>query len=165
MARAPTTLRITRTVVGPEGAPELGNAPGGGPKLGGGPNLGRRGGSDNGPRSGNRSGESGPKRRENKKPNDKNGKKGKSKGKTARPGDDLDVSDGLSDGMVQQLLRLQRKEWDKVQYVPKYAKGSEAAKSLVEEGKAFFEGSKPEPEVRVWGRLEKTIGIVGMHGA
>jgi hypothetical protein len=151
--------------VGSEGAAASGNKFGAGPKLGGGPNLGRRGGNENGPRSGNRPGESGPKRRERKKPDDKDGKKGKSKGKTARSGDDLDVSDGLSDGMVQQLLRLQRNEWDKVQYVPKYAEGSEAVKSLVEEGKALFEGSKPEPEVRVWGRLEKTIGIAGMHGA
>lgn len=67
--------------------------------------------------------------------------------------------------MVQHLLRLQRKEWDRVVYEPKYAHGSTAAKELIEEGKRLFQGEVKIPATRTGGRLEKTIGIAGMHGA
>lgn len=69
----------------------------------------------------------------------------------------------LSDGMVQLLLRLQRQEWDKKKYEPKYAPGSKAAQELIEAGKKLFEGQKPV--VKKWGKLEHVIGVVGMHGA
>jgi hypothetical protein len=78
---------------------------------------------------------------------------------------DVKVQDTLSDGMVQHLLRLQRKEWDRVDYEPKYAPGSAAARELIEEGKRFFQGEVKVPASRTGGRLEKTIGVVGMHGA
>jgi hypothetical protein len=65
--------------------------------------------------------------------------------------------------MVQHLLRLQRKEWDRVPYEPKYAAGSLAANELIHAGRELFAGDAPP--VKVWGRLEKTLGIVGMHGA
>jgi hypothetical protein len=65
--------------------------------------------------------------------------------------------------MVIQLARLQRKEWDRVPYEPKYAHGSAAALELLEQGKKLFQGEKPK--VTKVGRLERRIGIVGMHGA
>ena len=79
------------------------------------------------------------------------------------PGEVPTIQDTLSDGMVQHLLRLQRKEWDDMPYEPKYAHGSEAAKELVTLGKSLFEGEKPE--IKKPGKLEKRLGIVGMHGA
>lgn len=69
----------------------------------------------------------------------------------------------ITDSMVQQLLRLQRKEWDKTPYEPKYAPGSFAANELIHTGRELFRGDVPD--VKVWGRLEKRIGVVGMHGA
>jgi hypothetical protein len=65
--------------------------------------------------------------------------------------------------MVQHLLRLQRKEWDRVPYEPKYTPGSLAANELIHTGRELFAGEAPP--IKVWGRLEKTLGIVGMHGA
>jgi hypothetical protein len=76
---------------------------------------------------------------------------------------DIDASTTLSDGMVRHLLRLQRKEWDRVPYEPKYAPGSFAAQELIHEGRELFRGEVPP--VKYWGKLEKRIGIVGMHGA
>lgn len=73
------------------------------------------------------------------------------------------ISDDLSDSMVQQILRVQRKEWDRVPYEPKYAPGSFAANELIHTGRELFRGEAPP--IKVWGRLEKTLGIVGMHGA
>jgi hypothetical protein len=73
------------------------------------------------------------------------------------------VEDTLTDGMVQLLLRLQRKEWDRVKYEPKYAHGSKAAQELIEAGKKLFQGDPPK--VKKPGRLEYTIGIQNMHGA
>lgn len=65
--------------------------------------------------------------------------------------------------MVHQLLRLQRKEWDRVSYEPKYAHGSFEANKLIHEGRELFRGeSRP---VKIWGRLERSIGVVGMFGA
>lgn len=137
MVRAPANLRITR------------GAPGSGPS---GPNLRGRSG-PGGKRSGAGGRESAPKRREKK----AGGPKRK------RGPQDLKVEDTLSDGMVQHLLRLQRKEWDRVPYEPKYAQGSEATKELIEAGKKLFQGE--EPTVKVPGPLEKRLGIAGMHGA
>jgi hypothetical protein len=76
---------------------------------------------------------------------------------------DIDASTTLSDGMVRHLLRLQRKEWDRTPYEPKYAPGSFAAQELIHEGRELFRGEAPP--VKYWGKLEKRIGIVGMHGA
>jgi hypothetical protein len=69
----------------------------------------------------------------------------------------------LSDGMVKMLYRLQRQEWDRVAYEPKYNHGSFAANELIHKGREFFRGEVPP--VKIWGRLEKTIGVVGMFGA
>ena len=156
MVRAPAQLRITRQPTGPD-------VPGG--VSSGGPFLGRRGGPGGERKPIGRSGEAAPRQRERKK--ERKGEGVRKGGKSQAPAglEDMTVEEGLSDGMVQQLLRLQRKEWDKIQYEPKYAHGSQAATQLIEEGKAFFEGEKPPPKVRVWTRLEKRIGIVGMHGA
>lgn len=76
---------------------------------------------------------------------------------------DIDFSSTLSDGMVRNLLRLQRKEWDRVPYEPKYAAGSFAANELIHEGRELMRGEVPP--VKIWGRLEKRIGVVGMFGA
>ena len=85
------------------------------------------------------------------------------KTKSRKANTDVKIEDTLSDGMVQQLLRLQRKEWDPVPYEPKYAHGSKEALDLIEAGKKLFEGEVPT--VKVPGPLEKRLGIVGMHGA
>lgn len=141
MVRAPANLRITRNA--------------GGPGIRG-PNL--RGGRSAGPRenrSVGRGSEAAPKRRERKAATASAG--------ANKPGQDVTVEDTLSNGMIQQLLRLQRKEWDKKSYEPKYAHGSQAAMELIETGKKLFEGEVPT--VKKPGRLEYRIGIAGMHGA
>lgn len=76
---------------------------------------------------------------------------------------DVDASTTLSDGMVHHLLRLQRKEWDRKPYEPKYAKGSFAANELIHAGRELCKGETPP--VKIWGPLEKRIGVVGMFGA
>ena len=145
MARAPSKLRITRntTVGSMRGGPNLrgrdGNARGG--------QKGRAG-------PGNR-GDGGPKRRE----------------RDRESGDaplitsvaETDPSSTLSDGMVHHLLRLQRKEWDRVPYEPKYAQGSFAANELIHAGRELFKGESPP--VKLWGPLEQRIGVVNMFGA
>jgi len=144
MARAPSNLRIQS------------NARGGG--MRGGPNLrGRSAGRGRGGKEG--SGPSGqrdtrPKRRER-----KAGDGG------ARPTNvaDVDPAETLSDGMVLHLLRLQRKEWDRTPYEPKYVLGSFAAQELIHEGRELFKGESPP--VKIWGELEQRIGVVGMFGA
>ncbi|PSN69796.1 hypothetical protein BS50DRAFT_618778 [Corynespora cassiicola Philippines] len=73
------------------------------------------------------------------------------------------IDDDLSDGMVQHLLRLQRKQWDRFNYEPKYAHGSEEAKELVQAGKDLFKGEVPT--VKTVGTLERRLGVVGMYGA
>ncbi|KAF2750651.1 hypothetical protein M011DRAFT_178103 [Sporormia fimetaria CBS 119925] len=140
MVRAPTQLRITRDPTGPrDGAP--------GARTGG-PNLrGRR------PPGGARPGQPGSRRRE---------QRPQRQGPPKQAQDTIE--DELSDGMVKQLLRLQRKEWDKVPYEPKYAKGSPAALELLEAGKKLFEGEKPKVKTELERKLERTIGVVGMHG-
>ena len=140
MARAPAQLRVTR------------NAPSA--KKNTGPNLrGRNAGGKGGNRTG---GARAPKKREGK----GGGKKGPD---PTRMGEDVTLEHGLSDGMVQHLLRLQRKEWDRVPYEPKYAPGSYAANELIHAGRELFRGEAPP--VKVWGRLEQKLNIVGMHGA
>lgn len=81
----------------------------------------------------------------------------------AKNPEDEPLEQTLDDGMVEQLLRLQRKEWDRVPYEPIYAHGSKAALELVEEGKKLFEGQAPKVKTSPT-RLERRIGIVGMHG-
>ncbi|PVI08181.1 hypothetical protein DM02DRAFT_690672 [Periconia macrospinosa] len=138
MARAPSKLRISRMVVG---------SPTGGP--GGGP-------------GGRRPGPSSPR---GTRPGDKpRGRKPKAddaakntRSQVPRP------EDHLSDGMLAHLARLQKKEWEKKPYEPKYAPGSLAANELIHLGRELFRGESPD--VKVWGRLEERIGVVGMHGA
>jgi hypothetical protein len=65
--------------------------------------------------------------------------------------------------MIQHLLRLQRGQWDRKPYEPKYAPGSFAANQLIHQGRELFRGEAPP--VKIWGRLEKAIGVVGMHNA
>ena len=141
MARAPAQLRITR------------NAPNAQRNVG--PNLRGR---NAGGTGGNRGGAArGPKKREGK------GGPRKKGVDPSRMGQNTTVDQGLSDGMVQHLLRLQRKEWDRVPYEPKYAQGSFAANELIHAGRELFRGEAPP--VKVWGHLEKKLNVVGMHGA
>lgn len=143
MARAPSKLRITRNA-----NPTVGSMRG--------PNLRARDGK--GPqRSGGNSGSDarGPKKRE------KNKSSGSAPQRTGVA--DVNPATTLSDGMVHHLLRLQRKEWDRVPYEPKYAKGSFAANELIHTGRELFKGESPP--VKIWGSLEKRIGVVGMFGA
>jgi hypothetical protein len=76
---------------------------------------------------------------------------------------DVSIGETISDSMKQQLLRLQRKEWDRVPYEPKYAEGSFAANELIHAGRELFKGEAPP--VKIWGPLEHRIGVVGMFGA
>lgn len=48
-------------------------------------------------------------------------------------------------------------------YEPKYTPGSFAANELIYKGKELFAGESPP--VKVWGRLERKIGVVGMYNA
>lgn len=144
MVRGPTQFRAPRN-------PTVGS-------MRGGPNLRgrdgkpgqdqRRGGSGGG-------GGSGPKRRD----------KVKSSAESAPPktAAETDLADTLSDGMIHHLMRIQRKEWDRTPYEPKYAKGSFAANELIHAGRELFKGESPP--VKIWGPLEKRIGVVGMFGA
>jgi hypothetical protein len=153
MARAPSTLRISRQETGGSRGPRLR-----------GPNLrGREGGRPGGPggesrgkggAAGGNRGDAGPKKRD----------------KTSGSEDNIPTTiaetplgDTLSDPMMQQILRLQRKEWDRVPYEPKYAKGSFAANELIHAGRELFRGESPP--VKIWGALERRIGVVGMFGA
>ncbi|KAF1360569.1 hypothetical protein EJ07DRAFT_43860, partial [Lizonia empirigonia] len=101
-----------------------------------------------------RSREQGPKRRERKSGDD---------GAQRMNASDVKTESTLSDGMVQHLLRLQRKAWDRTPYEPKYAPGSFAANQLIHAGRELFRGEAPP--VKIWGMLEKRIGVVGMHNA
>ncbi|CBX95454.1 hypothetical protein IAQ61_004279 [Plenodomus lingam] len=142
MVRAPSQLRITRNA----GRTAPGDAPRG-------PNLrGRDGGA---PKGRSKGGDNAPKQRER-----------KAGGGDRPPGTtvaEVNPATTLSDGMVHHLLRLQRKEWDRVQYEPKYAKGSFTANELIHMGRELFRGESPP--VNIFGPLEKAIGVVGMHGA
>ncbi|KAF1999547.1 hypothetical protein P154DRAFT_620967 [Amniculicola lignicola CBS 123094] len=143
MVRAPAALRITR------------NAPSSTTPRG--PNLrGRAGPSSSSTSGGNNRGEQRPKKRER--------KAGGAGAGPKKNKEDVSIEDTLSDGMVQQLYRLQRKEWDKVPYEPKYKHGSSEARELVETGKLLFAGEVPKVKSRQELMLERRIGIVGMHG-
>ncbi|KAF2626947.1 hypothetical protein BU25DRAFT_411468 [Macroventuria anomochaeta] len=141
MVRAPAQLKLSRNTGRP------GNATAGGRR---GPNLRGRDGKPGG--SGSR--EQGPKRRER-----KSGDDGDKKINAA----DVKFESTLSDGMVQHLLRLQRGEWDRKPYEPKYAPGGFEANQLIHAGRELFRGEAPP--VKIWGMLEKRIGVVGMHNA
>lgn len=142
MVRAPAQLKLSRN---------NGPRPGGNASVGGrrGPNLRGRDGKSGGP--GNRS-RDGPKKRDGKQEGDKK----------ADPRD-VKFESTLSDGMIQHLLRLQRGQWDRKPYEPKYAPGSFAANQLIHQGRELFRGEAPP--VKIWGMLEKRIGVVGMHNA
>lgn len=143
MARAPAQLKLSR---GPRGP---GNASVGARR---GPNLRGRDRKPGGSGSGSR--EQGPKKRDR--------KDGDDAGKPMDAGN-IKMEQVLNDGMVQQLLRLQRSEWDRKPYEPKYAPGSFAANQLIHAGRELFRGEAPP--VKRWGMLEKRIGVVGMHNA
>ncbi|KAF1836708.1 hypothetical protein BDW02DRAFT_566800 [Decorospora gaudefroyi] len=160
MVRAnPSGLRITREKVGPA-------APG---RNAQGPNLrGRdRGQGQGGP------GRGGPGRRGPRpdRPNNSAADRAPKKRERASGGEDsmetstrdVPLEDTVEDHMAQQLLRLQRKEWDRVPYEPKYANGSFAASELIHAGRELFRGESAP--VKIWGPLEKRIGVVGMYGA
>lgn len=148
MARAPSQLRVKRT--------DLNNATVGttrGPNLRGRDRDGRK------PSEASKnSSERTPKKRS--RPTGDEGGGGAEKRKGF---DDIEASETLNDGMVRQLLRLQRKEWDRTPYEPKYAKGSFAANELIHAGRELFKGESAP--VKIWGPLERTIGVVGMYGA
>ncbi|KAJ4333645.1 hypothetical protein N0V95_009375 [Ascochyta clinopodiicola] len=143
MARAPAQLKLARNTG------RAGNSTVGAKR---GPNLRGRDRKPDGGASGSR--EQGPKRRE-KKSGDESAKKINAA--------DVKIETTLSDGMVQHLLRLQRGEWDRKPYEPKYAPGSFAANELIHAGRELFRGEAPP--VKMWGLLEKRIGVVGMHNA
>ncbi|KAF1932375.1 uncharacterized protein M421DRAFT_417094 [Didymella exigua CBS 183.55] len=142
MARAPAQLKLSRN----SGSRAGSNASVGGRR---GPNLRGRDEKPGGP--GNRSRDG---------PNKRTGSGGDEERVDAR---DIKFENTLSDGMVQHLLRLQRGQWDRKPYEPKYAPGSFAANQLIHQGRELFRGEAPP--VKIWGRLEKTIGVVGMHNA
>jgi hypothetical protein len=148
MARAPQALRVSRNAT-------VGDTRGPGSVRG--PNLGGRSAGRGGPR-----GERGPGGREQG-PKKRDRKAGDSDSAQPTSIDDVDLATTLSDGMVQHLLRLQRREWDRVPYEPKYKQGSLAANELIHEGRELFRGEIPP--VKYWGPLEKAIGVVGMFGA
>ncbi|CAN9344737.1 unnamed protein product [Alternaria alternata] len=155
MVRAPSTLRVTRqTVDGPARGPARG------PNVRG-PNLRGREGGRPGPGGkraggarGNNRGDGGPQKR-------KKGAGGEESMPTSLA--DVKIEETVSTSMQQQLLRLQRKEWDRVPYEPKYAKGSFAANELIHAGRELFKGEAAP--VKFWGPLEHRIGVVGMFGA
>ncbi|KAF2013190.1 hypothetical protein BU24DRAFT_452141 [Aaosphaeria arxii CBS 175.79] len=142
LVKAPANLRLTRN------APKTGVQ---------GPNLNGRNKAAAGQRPlrpGNRKPAGGPARRDPKL------RQSASEEEDAENQADKDL---LPEGMVQHLLRLQRKEWDRTPYQPKYTKDSKAALDLIENGKKLFQGESPlkkEPS-----KIDKRLGIVGMHGA
>lgn len=150
MVRAPSTLRISRTT-GPGSGPQTG--PNARPARGG-PNLRGRTGPPGGSRGKPGQGGQGPPKRRRVE-------------KDAASTTDFDpdvISSAEIDGPTAQLLyRLQRQQWDRKQYTPKYAPGSFEANELVHWGRELFRGESPP--VKIWGKLERTLGVVGMHGA
>lgn len=146
MVRAPSALRITRDA-----------GPSSGPPRRGGPNLRGRGGPPGAPRGGpNRGGEAGPKRRER-------SDGGDGGGDAPRVDQDVIEPNQIDSSTMQLLYRLQRQQWDRKPYTPKYAPGSFEANELIHAGRELFKGESPP--VKVWGNLERTLNIVGMHGA
>jgi hypothetical protein len=153
--RAPSALRTTS----PGGPPS--RQPKGGPNLrarGGGPPgaNGARGPGGARGAAGNRGGSGGPAKRERGGDKEAAG--------DAPKGDPEGIEAGGIDGsMMQTLYRMQRNMWDRKPYEPKYAPGSFAANELIHAGRELFRGESPP--VKVWGKLERTLNIVGMHGA
>lgn len=144
MIRAPSTLKVTRNAAPQSGRPS------------GGPNLRARGGPSRSPGAPkNAGGSAGPKRRE------------RSSGGSGEDAPKLDHDtlepQSLDHTLMQTLYRMQRNQWDRKPYEPKYAPGSFAANELIYAGRELFKGEAPP--VKVWGRLERTLNIVGMHGA
>lgn len=150
MARAPSTLRITRDA-GPPGD-----------RARGGPNLRARGGGPpgaNGARGGparKRASGGGSAKRER-------GGGAASAGDAPKVDHDTVEPNEIEQSMMQTLYRMQRNMWDRKPYEPKYAPGSFAANELIHTGRELFRGEAPP--IKVWGKLEKTLNIVGMHGA
>lgn len=146
MARGPSMSRFRENAtVGGQRGPNLGARS----KTRGGPGGSKGGG------KGGAGGDRGPKKREKKK-----GGEGRAQATSVA---DVDAATTLSDGMVHHLFRLQRKMWDRVPYEPKYAPGSFAAQELIHEGRELCRGEVPP--VKIWGKLERRIGVVGMFGA
>lgn len=139
MARAPAKLKLARNT-GRSGNASVGDRRG--------PNLRGRERKPGGSR------EQGPKRRE---------RKASDEGEKRINPNDIKIETTLSDGMVKHLARLQRGEWDRKSYNPKYAPGSFEANRLIHAGRELCRGEAPP--VKIWGLLEKQIGVVGMHGA
>lgn len=151
MARAPARLKLSRPPTsGLRGSGPRGNASVGGARRG--PNLRGR---DGKPGAG---GSSNAERRPKKREKATDGEDGE-----VIDARDVKIESVLTDGMVQHLLRLQRSEWDRKPYEPKYAPGSFAANQLIHAGRELCRGEAPP--VKILGRLEKRIGVVGMHGA
>lgn len=147
MIRAPSTLKITRNA-GPPG-----KRPSDGPNLrarGKGP----RAASSASPKNFTRSG-SGPARRER-------GSGGEESGAPKLDQDTVNPK-AIEESLMQTLYRMQRNQWDRKPYEPKYAAGSFAANELIHAGRELFRGEAPP--VKIWGKLERTLNIVGMHGA
>ncbi|KAF2197235.1 hypothetical protein GQ43DRAFT_444417 [Delitschia confertaspora ATCC 74209] len=143
LARAPPTLRLSRD-------------PGASRPTGVGPNL--RGRDGKAPRpawdQGNSNRPDRPKRTQEKKP---------VMPKQEEESKEDKVEDDLNNGMVQTLLRLQRKEWDRSTYQPIYS-SKEKLDELVDIGNTLFKGEKPEKEKKKT-RLDYVLGIQNMHGA
>lgn len=145
MVRAPSTLKISRTPGPPGGRPS------GGPNLrarGGGPPGASRGPSKNRGGEGNR-------------PKPRRGGGGRGQSPIFNP--DSVEAEGLDNATMSALFRMQRNMWDRKKYEPKYATGSLEANQLIHVGRELFKGEAPP--VKIWGRAEKTLGVVGMHGA
>lgn len=142
MARAPAQLKLARNT-GRGSNVTVGDKRG--------PNLRGRDGKSGG--GGGRK-ESGPKKRERKSSNDD---------EKMPDQKDATIEMSLSDGEVMNLARIQRKQWDRFAYEPKYAPGSFEANELIHAGRELFRGEVPP--VKIWGMLEKRIGVVGMHNA
>ncbi|KAL5452619.1 hypothetical protein PMIN06_005898 [Paraphaeosphaeria minitans] len=166
MVRAPSTFGATRNggppTRRPQGGPNLRARGGGPPGANGarGPGGSRGPGSSRGP-----GGARGPAK--------KSGGKGASAKRERRGGAAADSApeidkEGIAPGaiegsMMQTLYRQQRNQWDRKPYEPKYAPGSFAANELIHAGRELFRGEAPP--VKIWGKLERTLNIVGMHGA
>ena len=153
MIRAPSTLKITRDAGPPGGRPS------------GGPNLRSRG---KGPGSSFPTRGGGlPKNRgdEHRPPKRERAARGGENNTGGAPKLDQDSVEpkAIEESLMQTLYRMQRNQWDRKPYEPKYAAGSFAANELIHAGRELFKGESPP--VKVWGKLEKTLNIVGMHGA
>ena len=146
MIRAPSALKVTRNAAGPQAG-----------RPSGGPNLRARAGGPSRSRGGPKKAgsEADPKKRER-------SSAGSGAGVPTLDPDTV-TPQALDSSLMQTLYRMQRNQWDRKPYEPKYAQGSFAANELIHAGRELFRGEAPP--VKVWGRLERTLNIVGMHGA